>query len=142
VTPEQVRLVQSSFAELAPHAADLAARFYDELFERRPALRGMFSTDPAAQEALFAAELGTIVHSISSFDGFAARTRDLGARHVAYGVTYEHYAPTGEALLAALGGTLGPLFAGDLREAWRLAFDLVAETMMQGAAEVYPRGET
>ncbi len=131
-------MVQASFAELGPHTPDLAARFYERLFAAAPALRTMFSEDPAVQKSLFVSELGVIVRSISRFDAFVARARDLGARHDGYGVTYVDYEIAGRALLEALADTLGPAFTDELHDAWRLAFDLVAETMMQGAAEATP----
>jgi hemoglobin-like flavoprotein len=138
VTPEQVAMVRSSFAELGPRTGYLAAQFYERLFEHTPSLRTMFSRDPAVQESVFVAELGVIVTSISRFDAFVALARDLGARHEAYGVTYVHYETAGRVLLEALADTLGPAFTGEMRDAWRLAFDLVAETMMQGAADATP----
>ena len=128
-------MVQASYVELGPHTADLAERFYERLFAAAPSLRTMFSEDPAVQKSLFASELAVIVQSISHFDAFVARTRHLGARHETYGVTYLHYEIAGRALLEALADTLGPAFTDELRDAWRLAFDLVAETMMQGAAD-------
>jgi hemoglobin-like flavoprotein len=138
VTPEQVAMVQASFTELGPRTPDLAARFYERLFEAAPACRTMFSEDPAVQEALFASELAAIARSISQFDAFTTRTRHLGARHRAYGVTYSHYETAGHVLLDALADTLGPAFGDDVRDAWRLAFDMMAETMMQGAADATP----
>lgn len=138
MTPEQVALVQGSFADLGRRAADLATRFYDRLFEANPSLRSMFSEDAEVQESIFVSELAVIVRSISRFDVFVARARDLGADHSRYGVTYVHYETAGRALLLALEETLGPAFTDEMREAWRLAFDLVAETMMQGAAEMTP----
>lgn len=138
MTPEQVALVQGSFAELDGGTADLAARFYDRLFEADPSVRSMFSDDAADQRFIFMSELAVIVRSISRFDAFVVRTRHLGAQHSHYGVTFLHYEIAGRALLSALGETLGAAFTDDMREAWRLGFDLVAETMMQGAAEVPP----
>lgn len=138
MTPEQVALVQGSFAELGPRTRDLAARFYEVLFEVDPSLRSMFSGDPLVQESLFTKELAVIVRSIPHFEAFVARTRRLGTRHARYGVTYAHYEIAGRALLSALADTLGPAFTDEIRDAWRLGFDLVAETMMQGAAEVAP----
>ena len=138
MTPEQVALVQGSFAELGPRTADLAARFYDHLFEADPSLRSMFSQDEGAQEFIFVSEMAVIVRSIARFDAFLARTRDLGAQHSRYGVTYVHYDIAGRALLSALEDTLGPAFTDDMREAWRLGFDLMAEAMMQGADEMTP----
>lgn len=128
-------MVQASFAELGRRAPDLAERFYERLFDADPSLRTMFSEDPAVQKSLFAAELAVVVQAISRFEAFVARARDLGARHDRYGVTYVHYEIAGRALLEALADTLGPGFTDELHDAWRLAFDLVAETMMQGAAD-------
>jgi hemoglobin-like flavoprotein len=136
VTPEQVALVQGSFADLGPRTGDLAARFYRLLFEADPSLRSMFSADPRVQESVFASELAVVVRSILRFDEFVARARELGARHVGYGVTYAHYEIAGGVLLVALEETLGPAFTQEVRDAWRHGFHLVAETMMQGAAEV------
>ncbi len=138
MTPEQLTMVQSSFATLGPHTATLAAQFYGRLFEVAPSIRTMFSEDPV-QEALFVSELAVIVECISQFDAFVARTRRLGARHAEYGVTYQHYDAMGRVLLETLATTLGPTFTDELHDAWRLAFDLIAETMMQGAADA-PRG--
>ena len=128
-------MVQASFAKLGPRTPDLAARFYERLFDAAPSLRTMFSEDPAVQKSLFVSELAVVVQAISRFDAFVARARDLGVRHDRYGVTYVHYEIAGRALLEALADTLGPAFTDELRDAWRLAFDLVAETMMQGAAD-------
>jgi hemoglobin-like flavoprotein len=131
-------MVQTSFATLGPHTSVLAARFYERLFGVAPSVQSMFMEDPVVQESLFVSELETIVTAISQFDVFVARARDLGARHAKYGVTWVHYETAGRVLLEALGDTLGPAYTDELRDAWRLAFDLVAETMMQGAADLAP----
>lgn len=135
MTPEQIALVQASYVQLGPRKRKLAERFYERLFELEPSVRALFSQDPDLQEAVFASELATIVHSIPRFETFVVRVRDLGARHAAYGITYAHYEIAAGALLQALDDTLGTEFTDEMRDAWRLAFDLVAETMMQGAAE-------
>jgi nitric oxide dioxygenase len=137
MTPEQVALVKSSFAEMGPQTSALAVRFYERLFEVAPPVRTLFSQDPAVQESVFVSELGVIVSSISRFDAFVARARDLGVRHAAYGITYLDYETAGRVLLETLADTLGPAFTDELQEAWRLAFDLMAETMMQGAADAH-----
>jgi hypothetical protein len=57
-------------------------------------------------------------------------TRRLGACHSGYGVTHEHYEATGPVLLDALDDTLGSAYTDEVRDAWRLPLDLVAETMI------------
>ena len=75
-------------------------------------------------------EPAMIVASISQFDEAGVRTRRLGACHSGYGVTYEHYEATGPVLLDALDDTLGSAYTDEVRDAWRLPLDLLAETMI------------
>jgi hemoglobin-like flavoprotein len=131
VTPEQIALVEATVATVDLRV--VAADFYRRLFAAEPALAAMFTTDPAVQAERFGMELAEIVTSIRSLDSFDARVRALGARHRGYGVRAGHYKLMGEALLAALGAALGPAWSDELAEAWARAYDLVAETMLQGA---------
>ncbi len=43
--PNQIHLVQTSFAQVLPIADDAASLFYDRLFNLDPSLRPMFKTD-------------------------------------------------------------------------------------------------
>jgi hemoglobin-like flavoprotein len=131
MSPEQIVLVEETLA--AVDMRDLTHDFYRRLFDLEPALAAMFTTDPPVQEARFAAELSEIVASIRSLDSFAARVQALGARHRTYGVRAAHYRIMGRALLAALAAARGPAWTPEAAEAWAVAYDLVAETMQQGA---------
>lgn len=134
MTPEQIRLVQSSFERAGPDLSALATRFYQELFRREPALRTLFTTDMALQKVRFSDKLTEIVRAIARLDELLAHTRALGARHVGYGVRVADYKIVGEALIAALAVVLGDSFDAQTREAWTIAYNLMAETMLEGAA--------
>jgi hemoglobin-like flavoprotein len=138
VTPEQIILVQSSFERLGTQLPAMATRFYRELFARDPALRPLFTTPLAEQEVRFAEKLTEIVRAMPRLDELLTHTRALGARHVAYGVRAADYRTLGDALLAALAAVLGDSFDARTREAWTLAYNLVAETMLEGAAAARP----
>ena len=140
MTPEQITLVQSSFGRLGPRLPDLATAFYQRLFERDPALRSLFTTDMTEQKVKFADKLAEVVRAIRHLDELLAHTRDLGARHVGYGVRAVDYPTVGQALMDALGDVLGNGFDPATREAWTLAYNLVAETMLEGAASARPIG--
>lgn len=140
MTPQQITLVQSSFKRLGPQLPAMAARFYQELFARDPALRPLFTTPLAEQEIRFAQKLTEIVRAMPRLDELLYHTRALGARHVAYGVRATDYQTLGNALLAALAAILGDTFDAPTREAWTLAYNLVAETMLEGAAAARPAG--
>ena len=138
MTPEQITLVQSSFDRLGPQLPTLATRFYQELFARNPALRPLFTTDMAEQKVRFSRKLTEIVWAMPRLAELLTHTRALGARHVGYGVRVADYRTVGDALLAALAAVLGDSFDTPTREAWILAYNLVAETMLEGAAAARP----
>jgi len=140
MTPEQITLVQSSFQRLGPDLPALTARFYEELFERDPALRPLFTTDMAEQRVKFAQKLTEIVRSMPRLGELLVHTRALGARHVGYGVRAMDYQTVGDSLIAAIAAVLGDELDAATREAWVLAFNIVAETMLEGAAEARPIG--
>ena len=134
MTPEQITLVQSSFARLGPELPALTTRFYQELFGRDPALRALFTTDMAVQKVRFAEKLAEIMRAMPRLAELLGHTRALGARHVGYGVRVADYSTAGNVLLGAFAVVLGDEFDGPTREAWALAYNLVAEIMLEGAA--------
>ena len=50
MTPEQVNLVQQSFAKVAPISEQAAVLFYDRLFEVAPSVKAMIVRDIATRE--------------------------------------------------------------------------------------------
>jgi nitric oxide dioxygenase len=111
----------------------MAADFYRNLFEIAPSARTLFATDPAAMAVKFSAELAAIVEAITSFETFAPRVRELAVRHVGYGVQPHHYRLVGQALIRALATHLEERWDEELEAAWRRAYNLVAELMMEAA---------
>lgn len=134
MTPEQISLVQSSFERLTPRLPDLTTRFYEELFGRGPELRRLFPADLAKQKILFGQKLAEIVRAMPRLSDLMGHTHVLGARHAGYGARAADYQTVGSALLAALATTLGEEWDAATRQAWELAYNLVAETMLEGAA--------
>jgi hemoglobin-like flavoprotein len=140
MTPEQITLVQSSFERVGPDLPAMTALFYQELFQRDPSLRPLFTTDMAEQRVKFAQKLTEIVRTMPRLSELLSHTRALGARHVGYRVRAADYQTVGDSLIAALAGVLGEEFDAPTREAWVLAFNIVAETMLEGAAAARPIG--
>lgn len=134
MTPEQISLVQSSFGRLGPRLPDLTTWFYEELFGRDPGLRRLFPADMAKQKILFGQKLTEIVRAMPRLGDLVGYTHVLGARHAGYGARAADYQAVGSALLAALATTLGDEWDAATGQAWELAYNLVAETMLEGAA--------
>ena len=136
MTPHQIKLVQTSFAQVAPIAATAADLFYGRLFEIAPQVRAMFPDDLSGQKKKLMAMLGTAVAGLSHLDTLVPAVRALGQRHVGYGVSAEHYVPVGSALLWTLEKGLGDAFTAETREAWATTYRVLAGTMMEAARDM------
>jgi len=134
VTEAQKKLVQTTFATIAPIADDAALLFYQRLFEIAPELRPMFRGDMAEQRRKLMQMLALVVNGLNRPGAIVPGVRNLGRRHVAYGVKDHHYEAVRIALLWALGKTLGEAFTPEVEEAWTHAYDALAAMMHSNSA--------
>lgn len=134
MTPEQISMVQNSFKNVVPIADTAADLFYDRLFEIAPDVRPMFPDDLKEQKKKLIMMLATAVNNLHQVETILPAVTDLGRRHVSYGVTAQHYAPVGAALLWTLEQGLGADFTPPVKDAWTQAYTTLAG-VMQGAAE-------
>ncbi len=136
MTPHQIKLVQTSFAKVAPIAATAADLFYGRLFEIAPEVRAKFPDDLSEQKKKLMAMLGTVVAGLSHVDTLLPAVRALGKRHAGYGVTAEQYAPVGAALLWTLETGLAAAFTTEIEEAWSSAYTMLAGAMIDAGREM------
>lgn len=135
MTPRQIDLVQHTFALVRPIAEPAAGLFYSRLFSMDPSLKAMFRGDMKKQGQMLMSVIGTAVGGLRNLEKLSPIVRQLGARHVAYGVKDEHYAAVGSALLWTLGTGLKEEFTPEVRDAWAAAYGLLADVMQLGAME-------
>lgn len=134
MTPRQISIVQASFDYILPIPDRVGARFYNRLFQMAPETRAMFAGDMTEQGRKLVATLATVVNSLDRLDPVVPALKALGERHRDYGVMDEHYGPVGLALIETLREMLGAEFDGELEQAWRDAYGLVAKTMIEAAS--------
>jgi hemoglobin-like flavoprotein len=138
MTPEQVALVQQSFAQVVPIADQTAEMFYDRLFEVAPAVRPLFRGDMAEQRQKLMATLAAVVGGLSDLPGVLPAASALAKRHVGYGARPEHYAVVGETLLWTLERGLGSHWTPQLAAAWTAAYTTLSGFMIE---EAYGRSQ-
>ena len=134
MTPQQIHLVQSSWQQVQPIRLAAADLFYARLFEVAPQVRTLFRRDVHAQGAMLMAMLDAVVAGLSQLDELLPKARALALRHVGYGVQPAHYDSVGMALLWTLEQGLGPAFSAELRTAWAVAYEALANAMKQAAS--------
>jgi nitric oxide dioxygenase len=138
MTPDQVGLLAESWNAVGGRRQEVARAFYQVLFERHPELRPLFTrTDMRSQYEKFASMVDEIVRLRTDPRQFVKSAVMLGQRHAAYGVSRDHYAPAGAALLKVLADALGPAFTPAVNEAWTEGY-LLMSSIMARAAERAP----
>src|SRR5271157_3241864 len=87
----QQALVRASFAKVAPIGDQAGAMLYENMFAIEPDLRRLFKIDIATQGAKLMAVLKTAIANVDRLDAVMPTVRELGRKHVGYGVTEKDY---------------------------------------------------
>jgi len=133
MTPDQVKLVQQSFARVAPISEQAAVIFYDRLFEVAPQVKAMFPADMTGQRKKLMATLAVVVNGLSNLESVLPAASALATRHVAYGAKPAHYPVVGAALLWTLEKGLGEAWTPDVAAAWSAAYGTLSGYMISEA---------
>jgi len=141
MTLDQKQLVQSIWEKVVPISEVAATLFYSRLFELDPSTRPLFKhTNMPEQRKKLMHVIGVAVNGLSMLDQLIPTVRNLGRRHVAYGVSDEHYTSVGKALIWTLEQGLGADFTPEVKEAWTTVYGLLAETMKNATAPAEASG--
>jgi hemoglobin-like flavoprotein len=133
MNPTQIKLVQDSFAKVAPISEQAAVMFYDRLFEVAPAVKAMFPADMTEQRKKLMGTLAVVVNGLTNLEAVLPAASALAKRHVNYGARPEHYPVVGGALLWTLEKGLGDGWTPDVAEAWTAAYGTLSGYMISEA---------
>jgi hemoglobin-like flavoprotein len=123
------QLIRNSWAQVVPMADQVAAMFYERLFEIDPSARRLFrTTDMMAQRKKLLQVLGVAVSSLDNLGALSKTVEDLGRRH-GYGVKESHYDSVGAALLWTLEQGLGKAWTPEVATAWTDVYTLLSGIM-------------
>jgi hemoglobin-like flavoprotein len=135
MTPDQIQLVQQSFAKVAPISEQASVIFYDRLFEVAPSVRALFPDDMKEQRKKLMATLAVVVGGLPNPEAVLPAASALAKRHVGYGAKPEHYPVVGGALLFTLEKGLGADWTPELAAAWTAAYGTLSTFMITEAYE-------
>jgi hypothetical protein len=78
--------------------------------------------------------LVVLSESLRDLDDIVPDLEDLGARHIEYGATPEHYPVVGEVLTGAMAEIAGDSWKPQYTAAWQEAYGVVQDVMLSGAS--------
>ena len=129
MTDLQIAIVQTTWKTLLPRAEEVVSEFFDRLFQANPELRSMFKENMAPQYQQLSAAIATTVQGLDDLEALKPALRELGRRHVVYGVKSQHYQAVGTALITTLEESLGDSFTDESKRAWADFYDSLAQAM-------------
>lgn len=127
LTSQQRALVKHTFTHIAPNHDIVARLFYDKLFEIAPELQSMFTHSMDMQRAKVMQMLAALVAAMDDPSHFSRMARELGKRHIDYGVIRNQYALVGQALMWALEEACPDVMNAAALDAWNAAYSAMAD---------------
>ena len=131
MTPEQAHIVQSTWRAVLPVGDTFAELFYGRLFSVDPELRRLFKDDLIEQGRNLTAMLSVAAANVGKMEKITVALRQLGKRHVVYGVEAKDFRTVEDALLFALEHALIDVFTPEVKAAWQAAYALLSSTMLE-----------
>ena len=132
MTPEQVAVVQKTYAMVDEHRELFAQAFYERLFVANPNISLLFDENLDQQIERFRVMLFTAVYGLTRAEELKPALRSLGQRHLHYGVRPADYIAFGVALLGTLQHFLADDFDAEARDAWKAFYAFLSDTMNEG----------
>jgi hemoglobin-like flavoprotein len=130
-----IRHLQESIALLPTGDLGPVNEFYRRLFELAPEVRPLFKREMDLQAQKFSGMLAWVIEHLERPHELCQEIRALGARHSAYGVKIDQYAPVGSALIWMFQRTLGDRFTPEMEEAWLEFYAFASFEMERGSRE-------
>ena len=134
MTPQQIKLVQTSWARIAPSADQVAVLFYDRLFEIAPETESLFPADRFELGKTLMQMLGLVIKGLPNIGDLPLALQQISERHGDTVIFLTNDGPAREALLWTLRQGLGDDFTSELEQAWRNVFAVLASTMTESPA--------
>lgn len=125
----EVGLVQDSSKLIRKSMEAFSMAFYRELFRINPDVKKLFILNIKDQALKFGQVFELLVACLDKLELIIPKLKELGHRHIHYGIDNWHYEIAGEALLKTLEKSLGSNFDEEVKQAWKKVYQLVSMIM-------------
>jgi hemoglobin-like flavoprotein len=127
----EIKILEDTFARVKPKSTEFASCFYQNLFTDYPQVQPLFAyVQMEVQEKKLIMALVLIINNLRKLTYLKNILRDLGERHIRYGIVQEHYPMVGAALMKTLESFLGQDWTPGVKQAWIHGYDMVANLML------------
>jgi hemoglobin-like flavoprotein len=139
MTPEYIRIVQSSWAQVQPIKETAGQFFCERLLQADPTLTCLSRVDKREQGVTYLRVIDVAVSGLDRQERTAHLMRKLGVRHADCAARELRYYSISIALLSMLHDCLGADFTPTVRHAWETVFGELAAIMRASAVAALRR---
>ncbi|KAL7793723.1 globin-like protein [Trichoderma ceciliae] len=140
LTTDQIAIIKSTVPIIRDHGTTVTTIFYANMLAAHPELKNFFSLrnqqTGAQQTALANSVLAAATH-IDRLGAITGAVEKVAQKHASLFVQPEHYPIVGKHLIGAFGQVLGDAFTPEIREAWTVAYGLLADIFIQREKQLY-----
>ncbi|HEY9675521.1 MAG TPA: globin domain-containing protein [Waterburya sp.] len=127
-----VKILQETFVRVKLRSTEFSSNFYKNLFTDYPELRPLFTyTSMETQERKLMISLVSVINNLRNLSYLRSILKELGEKHVEYGVVQAYYPMVGATLLKTLESFLGLDWTPQVKQAWEDGYEAIANLMIQ-----------
>lgn len=130
------QIIEDSFEQAKPIAADVADKFYEILWADYPQSKALFAdANMAKQKMALMNSLTQIVDHVRDAEWLTDYLYKMGERHAKYGAQDEHFEWVGASLLKTFAHFFGDAWTDELQQNWLEAYQAIAGLMLPGLSD-------
>lgn len=131
-----LEILQETFTTIRLNSEQFVSVFYDNLFTECPEVKNLFAaTDISKQERKLMTVFVVIISNLHDISYLRNLLKNLGKRHLKYGVIRKHYHLLGETMLKTLESFLPEKWTAEVEQAWKDAYQTIVNLMLEGAKD-------
>ncbi|RFU80218.1 nitric oxide dioxygenase [Trichoderma arundinaceum] len=140
LTQEQIAIIKSTVPIIREHGTVVTTTFYANMLAAHPELKNYFSLrnqQTGAQQAALANSVLAAATHIDRLSAITGAVEKIAHKHVSLFILPEHYPIVGKYLIGAFEQILGDAFTPEIKEAWTIAYGLLADIFIQREKQLY-----
>ena len=137
LSPTTIEIVKATVPVLREHAEAITNKMYDNLFEKYPETKELFTGAPEDQPKVLAAAVSAYAINIDNLGALTDAVGKMSAAHVRTNVKPEHYPMVADSLIQAMKDVLGDAATPGILDAWGEAYFFLSDILIAKEKEMY-----
>ncbi|MED0677566.1 nitric oxide dioxygenase [Aneurinibacillus thermoaerophilus] len=144
LSPKTIEIIKSTVPVLEDHGKAITTRFYESMLTNHPELLNIFNhanQKQGRQQTALANAVYAAAANIDNLEAILPAVIQIAHKHISLGVKPEHYPIVGKYLLIAIKDVLGNAATDEIIQAWKEAYQAIADVFISVEAEMYRQAE-